>query len=74
MRGALMGAMMMMATMPVIAAPNVTPVPVINDALANDVLATAEIEIAPIVMQAPAKFTHAIVTDVALDVIEIFAI
>jgi hypothetical protein len=69
MRGALMGAMMMMATMPVIAAPNVTPVPVINDALAM-----AEIEIAPIVIQAPATYTHAIVTDVALDVIEIFAI
>jgi hypothetical protein len=54
---------------PVLTSPFLTPVPV-----TIDTLALPDIEIPPIVIQMPATFMHAVVTEVALDVIEIFEI
>jgi hypothetical protein len=43
-------------------------------ALAEDAVPAADIQIAPVIVVEAARFTHALVTDVAEDVIEIFSI
>jgi hypothetical protein len=71
MTRALLGLVLLLTAAPVIAgdAPRIEP-----QFLASADVTEPEIEIAPIVMEDSATFTHTIVTDVDLTVIEIFSI
>jgi hypothetical protein len=73
MRNALIGSILMMTGTASFAAAPASPHLAI-EATANDAIAQSEIQITPVIVDHAPRYIHAIVTDSAQDVIEIFAI